>query len=75
MKTLCCIFLVYICPLLSFGQIKVFAEVSVIHASSNGEDITDVALENNEVIVFYTSDDDGCFHLSMFRMLMNALEK
>jgi len=66
MKTLVCIFLVVICPVFSFGQIKVFAEASVTHASSNGQDISKIALENNEVIVFYTSDDDGLIYMSNY---------
>ena len=47
MRTLSCIFLVVFCPIVSFGQIKVFAEALVTHASVNGMDITNVSLENN----------------------------
>ncbi len=66
MKTLICIFLVVNCPVFSFGQIKVFAEAFVTYASSNGQDITNIAVENNEVIVFYTSDDDGLIYMSNY---------
>ena len=66
MKTLSSIILIIISPILSFSQIDVFAEATVIHASSNGQDISNIALENNEVIVFYTSDNDGLIYMSNY---------
>jgi hypothetical protein len=71
MKTLSAIILIIIFPIIGFSQIEILAEGFVNHASVNGIDISEIAKENEQEIVFYTSDD-GLIYMSNFWVKSNS---